>query len=104
MHIQLRGHILMKNAANIDLFTPSTIGDVRVSNRFVMAPMTRVRAGEEGVPQAMHALYYAQRASAGLIITEGTNISAQGRGYKGTPGIWNAAQIAGWKEVTDAVH
>lgn len=87
-----------------DLFSPATIGAVRLTNRLVMAPMTRSRAGSDGVPKAMHVAYYAQRASAGLIITEGVNISAQGRGYAGTPGIWTRAQIDGWSKVTSAVH
>lgn len=88
----------------IDLFLPTWIGSVAVANRFVMAPMTRSRAGEDGIPKDMHATYYAQRASAGLIITEGVNISAQGRGYAGTPGIWNDEQVEGWMKVTRAVH
>jgi len=88
----------------IDLFSPTTIGSVNVANRFVMAPMTRSRAGEDGIPKDMHVTYYAQRASAGLIITEGVNISAQGRGYAGTPGIWNDEQVEGWEKVTRAVH
>jgi N-ethylmaleimide reductase len=75
-----------------------------LANRIVMAPLTRSRMGEDGVPNELHATYYAQRASAGLIISEATNISAQGRGYAKTPGIWTDAQVAGWKKVTDAVH
>ncbi len=86
------------------LFSPATLGSVSTSNRFVMAPMTRARAGSDGVPKDMHAVYYAQRASAGLIISEGVNISAQGRGYAGTPGIWTEEQVAGWAKVTKAVH
>jgi N-ethylmaleimide reductase len=70
----------------------------------VMSPMTRCRAGEGGVPTSMNANYYQQRASAGLIVAEGTQISAQGVGYPATPGIHTPAQIAGWKLVTDAVH
>jgi N-ethylmaleimide reductase len=69
-----------------------------------MAPLTRSRAGEDGVPRAIMAEYYAQRASAGLIITEGVNISPQARGYAFTPGLYNDAQVAGWQEVTGAVH
>lgn len=86
------------------LFSPAALGAIRTSNRFVMAPMTRARAGKDGVPKAMHAEYYAQRAGAGLIVTEGVNISAQGRGYAGTPGIWTEAQTEGWSKVTEAVH
>ena len=88
----------------IDLFTPTSIGSVALANRVVMAPMTRARAGEDGIPKDMHATYYAQRASAGLIITEGVNISAQGRGYAGTPGLWTQEQVTGWRKVTQAVH
>jgi N-ethylmaleimide reductase len=69
-----------------------------------MAPLTRSRAGEDGVPRPLMAEYYAQRASAGLIIAEGTNISPQGRGYALTPGIYDEAQVAGWRQVTAAVH
>jgi N-ethylmaleimide reductase len=69
-----------------------------------MAPLTRSRAGEDGVPRPIMAEYYAQRASAGLIITEGVNISPQARGYAFTPGLYNDAQVAGWREVTGAVH
>jgi N-ethylmaleimide reductase len=69
-----------------------------------MAPMTRSRSDDQGVPPAYAADYYAQRADAGLIITEATNISAQARGYPRTPGIWSTAQVAAWREVTNAVH
>lgn len=86
------------------LFQPVRLGDVHLKNRIAMAPMTRSRAGEDGVPKAMHAEYYAQRASAGLLITEGVNISPQGRGYAGTPGIWNEKQVLGWLEVSKAVY
>lgn len=87
-----------------DLFAPTQLGALELTNRIVMAPMTRSRAGDDGVPKAMHADYYAQRATAGLLITEATNISPQARGYSGTPGIWNDAQVDGWKKVTSAVH
>ncbi|MGR8953071.1 MAG: alkene reductase [Gammaproteobacteria bacterium] len=87
-----------------DLFDPVTIGIWQLANRIVMAPLTRCRVKNDGIPGALQATYYAQRASAGLIISEATNISPQGRGYAFTPGIFNAAQIAGWKRVTDAVH
>jgi N-ethylmaleimide reductase len=69
-----------------------------------MAPLTRCRVGNDGIPGPLQAAYYAQRAGAGLIISEATNISPQGRGYAFTPGIFNEAQVAGWKQVTDAVH
>ncbi|MFP3613139.1 alkene reductase [Paraburkholderia sp. SIMBA_050] len=92
------------NATRTDLFTPTKMGSLDLANRIVMAPVTRSRYGEDGVPNELHANYYAQRASAGLIVAEATNISAQGRGYAATPGIWNNDQVAGWKKVTDAVH
>jgi N-ethylmaleimide reductase len=87
-----------------DLFAPVQLGPYRLSNRIVMAPLTRSRADDEGVPGALQATYYAQRASAGLIISEATNISAQAKGYIKTPGIWTKAQVDGWKLTTDAVH
>ncbi|MDD1622951.1 MAG: alkene reductase [Methylococcaceae bacterium] len=90
--------------ADTDLFDPVRIGDWRLANRIVMAPLTRCRVANDGVPGPLQALYYAQRASAGLLITEATNISPQGRGYAFTPGIFNAEQVAGWRHVTDAVH
>jgi len=87
------------------LFTPLTLGDLTLPNRIVMAPLTRNRAHPDGdVPYALHVKYYAQRASAGLIITEGTQISPEGKGYIQTPGIYSTEQVAGWKAVTDAVH
>lgn len=87
-----------------DLFSPVRMGSIELANRLVMAPVTRSRYDEDGVPGDLHATYYAQRATAGLIVAEATNISAQGRGYAATPGIWNDAQVAGWRKVTDAVH
>lgn len=87
-----------------DLFIPARPGECRLANRIVMAPLTRSRAGADGVPTPLMAEYYAQRASAGLIIAEATNISPQARGYAFTPGIYNSQQIAGWRQVTAAVH
>ena len=87
-----------------DLFTPLSIGPYELRNRIVMAPLTRNRAGAGDAPTAMNAAYYRQRASAGMIITEGSQISPRGKGYPGTPGIHSADQIAGWRKVTDAVH
>ena len=87
-----------------DLYSPLTLGAIDLKNRVVMAPLTRSRAGSAGIPGPLNAEYYAQRAGAGLIITEATNISVQGRGYAFTPGIFNDVQVAGWKLVTDAVH
>ena len=86
------------------LFDSLTVGDLRLPNRVVMAPLTRARAGVERVPNALMAEYYRQRASAGLIISEATSVSPQGVGYADTPGIWSSAQVAGWRLVTDAVH
>lgn len=88
----------------IDLFTPIKLGRNELRNRIVMAPLTRNRAGEGNVPQALNIKYYEQRASAGLIITEATPISEMGHGYPATPGIHSDAQVAGWKQVVDAVH
>lgn len=87
-----------------DLFSPVKLGGIALNNRIVMAPLTRNRAGEGGVPQEINVKYYEQRASAGLIITEATPISPMGHGYPLLPGIYTDAQIAGWKKVTDAVH
>lgn len=87
------------------LFTPLELGDLTLPNRIVMAPLTRNRALPEGdVPHALNVKYYAQRASAGLIVTEGTQITPEGKGYIQTPGIYSPAQVAGWKTITDAVH
>jgi N-ethylmaleimide reductase len=87
------------------LFTPTRIGDVDLPNRIVMAPLTRNRALRDGdVPHALNAEYYAQRASAGLLISEASQISPEGKGYAWTPGIHSHEQVAGWRLVTDAVH
>lgn len=88
----------------IDLFTPITIGSQQLPNRIVMAPMTRNRAGEGNVVHELQVEYYRQRASAGLIITEASQISPQGVGYPATPGIHSTEHIQAWKKVTDAVH
>jgi len=86
------------------LFAPYQLGPITLANRIVMAPMTRNRAAEGNVPTALNATYYAQRAGAGLIVTEGTQPSAIGQGYPATPGLHTDAQVAGWRLVTDAVH
>jgi N-ethylmaleimide reductase len=86
------------------LFTPLQLGALQLPNRIIMAPLTRMRAGPGHVPTALNANYYAQRASAGLIISEGTAISADAHGYPNAPGIYSAEQIAGWRVVTDSVH
>jgi N-ethylmaleimide reductase len=87
-----------------NLFTPVQVGPYTLRNRMVMAPMTRSRAAEGNVPADLAVTYYTQRASAGLIITEGSQVCPQGQGYPSTPGIYNDAQVAAWKRVTDAVH
>ncbi|MDD2760147.1 MAG: alkene reductase [Methylomonas sp.] len=87
-----------------DLFDPIKVGDIEWPNRVVMAPLTRCRASAGRVPNALMAQYYAQRADAGLILSEATSVCPQGVGYPDTPGIWNADQVAGWSEVTRAVH
>jgi N-ethylmaleimide reductase len=87
-----------------DLLSPFQLGPLALPNRVAMAPMTRNRAGPANVPTALNATYYAQRAGAGLIVSEATQVSPQGQGYPGTPGIHSAEQAAGWKLVTDAVH
>lgn len=87
-----------------DLFQPVRLGPYELSNRIVMAPLMRSRASQDGVPRPLMAVYYAQRASAGLIVAEGTNVSPQGRGYAQTPGLHDERQVEGWQLVTDAVH
>lgn len=87
------------------LFDPVTIGDLKLPNRVIMAPLTRSRATPPGrVPNALMADYYRQRASAGLIISEATAVTPMGVGYANTPGIWSKEQIEGWRTVTRAVH
>jgi N-ethylmaleimide reductase len=96
----------MTRSARIQpLFTPARMGDLDLPNRIVMAPLTRMRAGSiDHVPTALQAEYYAQRASAGLIVAEATAISPDGFGWADTPGLWSAGQVRGWRRVTDAVH
>ena len=86
------------------LFSPTRLGDIDIANRIVMAPLTRNRAQADRVPTPLAATYYGQRASAGLIIAEATQISPLGQGYLDTPGIYSDAQITGWKAITDEVH
>src|SRR5579871_3567759 len=86
------------------LLSPYELGELPLKNRMVLAPMTRSRAIAGNVPNPIAAAYYAQRAGAGLIVTEATQVSPQGVGYIRTPGIHSAAQVAGWRAVTDAVH
>ncbi|UFS65319.1 alkene reductase [Paracoccus denitrificans] len=92
----------MNDLAN--LLSPVRLGDLDLPNRVVMAPMTRSRAGEGDAASPLAVEYYRQRAGAGLIITEGSQISAQGKGYPRTPGIFTDAQVEGWRQVTEAVH
>jgi N-ethylmaleimide reductase len=94
----------LKDVSMTHLFDPIHIGSIAAANRIVMAPLTRNRAGAHQVPTALMATYYTQRASAGLVIAEATQISAEGQGYLDTPGIYTPAQVAGWKTVTDSVH
>ena len=86
------------------LFDPLAIGAIDLANRIVMAPLTRARSGREAVPNELMAAYYAQRASAGLIISEATGISREGLGWPNAPGLWNEEQVRGWTQVTHAVH
>ncbi len=90
--------------ADLNLFETFPLGKLTLSNRLVMNPMTRCRADAAGVPNALMAEYYAQRASAGLIISEGIAPGANGKGYARIPGLWNSAQVQAWKGVTSAVH
>jgi 2,4-dienoyl-CoA reductase-like NADH-dependent reductase (Old Yellow Enzyme family) len=86
------------------LFDPLKVGDLDVPNRIFMAPLTRSRAGVERIPNRLMAQYYAQRASAGLIVSEATVVSPMGIGYADTPGIWSPEQVEGWRLTTRAVH
>lgn len=88
----------------MNLLSQYKLGDLDLSNRIIMAPMTRCRALSGNVPNPLAVTYYAQRASAGLIVTEGSQVSPQGVGYVRTPGIHSPLQVAGWKKVTEAVH
>src|SRR5476651_295963 len=86
------------------IFDPIKLGDLELSNRIIMAPLTRCRADAGRVPNAMMAEYYAQRATAGLILSEATSVDPMGVGYPDTPGIWSSQQVEGWKLITQAVH
>src|SRR5690348_9544667 len=86
------------------LFDPLKVGDLLLPNRILMAPLTRSRAGSERVPNALMAEYYAQRASAGLIVSEATSVTPMGVGYADTPGVWSDEQTEGWRKVTKEVH
>ena len=97
-------HFYERSFMTNNLFSPFTLGPTPLPNRMVMAPLTRSRAADGDVPSDLAVTYYAQRATAGLIISEATQVSAQGKGYPKTPGIYSEAQVAGWRKVTDAVH
>src|ERR1700732_2606066 len=99
-----RGDADAPDAAASHLLSPFRLGEFSLKNRLVMSPMTRSRAVDGNVQNPLAATYYAQRAAAGLIVTEATQVSRQGVGYIRTPGIHSAEQVAGWKAVTDAVH
>ena len=86
------------------LFDPVEMGALTLRNRILMAPLTRGRATREAVPTELMVEYYRQRADAGLIISEATSVTPMGVGYADTPGIWSDAQVAGWKQITEAVH
>ena len=87
-----------------NLWTPTTLGNINLPHRLALAPMTRSRANADGTPTSLVPIYYAQRASLGLLITEGTQPSEDGQGYMLTPGIHSDAQVAAWKKVATAVH
>lgn len=96
---------MQRTKMSASLLSPTRLGALQLRNRVVMAPLTRCRVDNRGyVPTELMARYYAQRASAGLIISEGTIVSPQGRGYPYTPGLWSDEQVAGWRKITDAVH
>lgn len=86
------------------LMSSLDLGSVTIPNRVIMSPLTRARSGDDRVPNQLMVEYYRQRAEAGLILSEATSVSPQGVGYHGTPGIWNDQQVAGWQQVTEAVH
>lgn len=97
-------NLMTNQHQTVSLFSPVTVGPYTLPNRIVMSPMTRNRAGAGNVPGDAAALYYAQRSSAGLIVTEATQVSPQGVGYPMTPGIHSSEQVQGWKNVVSAVH
>ena len=96
--------VTLARTMSSDLFKPMQLGPLQLANRIVMAPLTRSRAKEDDIPGDLAAEYYVQRASAGLIIAEATQISPQGKGYILTPGIYSSEQVQAWKKITDAVH
>jgi N-ethylmaleimide reductase len=101
---QTKGPSMSQNPETAPLFTPHTLGELSLANRLALAPMTRCKAGPERLANPLIAEYYAQRAGAGLIITEATTVSEQGNGYLNTPGIYTDEQGDAWRQVTEAVH
>ena len=97
-------HANLGEKSELSLFDPISLGDLSLKNRIIMAPLTRGRAGESRTPNSLMAEYYSQRASAGLIISEGVAISEQAYGWVGSPGIYTQAHVDAWKQVTEAVH
>lgn len=95
---------MVEPMSNKILFQPVTLGDLHLTNRIVMAPLTRSRAGGDRTPNDLMRDYYAQRATAGLILTEATAVTPQGVGYADTPGIWSERQVEGWRKITSAVQ
>jgi N-ethylmaleimide reductase len=102
--VNIREKTMERAIESSPLFTATRVGALELANRIVMAPMTRNRAAEGNVPTALMAEYYRQRASAGLIVTEATQVAPEGQGYPSTPGIHTSAQVDGWRQVTKAVH
>ena len=94
----------MTEVTSSAVLAPASLGGFRLKNRVVMAPLTRSRSDDDGVPPGFAADYYGQRAGCGLIVSEATNISPQAVGYALTPGIWSEAQVAAWRPIVDAVH
>ena len=95
---------LERKASPVDLFSPLTLGDLQLANRITMAPLTRTRSGDDGVPGDLVVEYYTQRASLGLIVSEGTYPVQESKAFPGQPGIETEEQVAAWKVVTDSVH
>ncbi|SDB89605.1 2,4-dienoyl-CoA reductase [Sanguibacter gelidistatuariae] len=95
---------LDRKASPVDLFSPLSLGDLHLANRITMAPLTRTRSSDDGVPGDLVVEYYTQRASLGMIVTEGTFPVQEAKAYPGQPGIETEEQIAGWRKVTDSVH
>ena len=96
--------MIATDTKTLQLLAPTTLGDLELTNKMILAPLTRSRAGDRFIPQPMNAVYYAQRASAGLIISEASQVARNGLGYANTPGIYTQEQVEGWKQITRAVH